>query len=71
MIDLQFLDSNESLFFIDSETLLPAIVEILHMLVANLHILAHLLVLDVRTELLLIANDLLLQSARFFHQVFV
>ena len=41
------------------------------MIIANLHILAHLLVLDVRAELLLIANDLLLQCARFFHQVFV
>ena len=41
------------------------------MIISDLDILTHLLVLDVRAELLLVPNDLLLQSARFFHQVFV
>ena len=41
------------------------------MLITDLHILAHLIILNVGAELILVANDLLLQSSRFFHQVFV
>jgi len=71
VLDLELLDPQESFLFIDSEAFFPTNVEVLHMLIANLHVLVHLFVLDVRSKLILIYNDLLFDGSDFLHQILV
>ena len=71
VIDLEAVDFLERLFFILLETLLPGAVEILQVLLADLHVLAHLVLLDVDAQLVLEPDYLGLEQAHFLHQVFV
>ena len=71
MLDLQALHLFESLILILCEAVLPASVEVCHMLLANLNILPHLLTLDVLSKLLLEGDDLGLKEPNLLHQVLV
>ena len=71
MIHLQVLNPLQSLLLVLLEAILPIVVEVLHVLVADLHIFAHLRLLNVRSELVLIRDDLSLQEPHLFHKVLV
>ena len=71
VIDLEAVDFLERLFFVLLETLLPGAVEVLQVLLADLHVLAHLVLLDVDAQLVLEPDYLGLEQAHFLHQVFV
>ena len=71
MVHLQVLDPLESLLLILLEAVLPLVVEVLHVLVADLHIFTHLSLLNVRSELVLIGDNLSLEEPDLFHKVLV
>ena len=57
VVNLQVLNLLERLLLVGLEALLPALVEILHVLLTDLNVLAHLGTLDVSAELVLVAGD--------------
>lgn len=71
VLDLQVLDPDQRLVFVFLEFELPVIVEVLHVLVADLHILAHLRDLDVGSQFVLVLNYLGLQETDLFHKILV
>ena len=71
MINLQVLNPNQCFVFIVLESLLPVSVEVLHLLLADRHVLGHLRVLDVLAKLILECYNISLEKAHFFHQILV
>lgn len=71
MINLQVLDFLKRLLFVNGETLLPSLVEVLHVLLTNLNILAHLRSLDVSAQLVLVVSDFSFKESDFLHEVLV
>ena len=71
MLDLEVLDSFESLKLTLVELLFPAAIEVLHLLFADVDILLHLSPLDVRAERILVSHDLSFNESNFFHEILV
>lgn len=71
MFDLQVLNLNQSFLFVDLKAVLPLFVEVTHQLFADLHVLFHLRLLDVGTQVILVKDDFSLKQSHFLHQVFV
>ena len=71
MLDLEPLHLLERLFFIQGEFLLPRAIEVLHMLLTDLDVFAHLSLLDILSHLILEHDDLGLQEPHLLHQVLV
>ena len=71
MVDLKALNFFQRLLLVDLEALLPCVIEFLHMLFTDSHILSHLSALDVGAEFVLILDNLILEKADFLHQVLV
>lgn len=71
VINLQVLNLLKRFLFVNGETLLPSLVEILHVLLANLNVLSHLCSLDVSPQLVLIAGDFSFKESDFLHEVLV
>ena len=71
MVQLKFLDFSQRVNFKLLELLLPLDVEVLEHIIANLDIFFHLSALDVKSQLVLVGDDLLLEESHLLHEVFV
>jgi len=71
MGELELLNLVERLLLKVLELVLPSNVKVLEVLVTDLNVFLHLLLLNVRAEFILVANDVSLESSDFFHEVLV
>jgi len=71
VLDLKALNFLERFFLIILELIFPSTVEVLQVLMANFHILPHLVLLDVLSKVLLELHDRSLELPDFFHQILV
>ena len=71
MVQLKFLDFSQRVNFKLLELLLPLDVEVLEHIVADLDVLLHLGALNVESQFVLVADDLVLQKPHLLHEVFV
>jgi len=68
---LEIVNFVKCFLLVQLEALLPAFVELLHVLLANGDVLAHLSVLDVGAQVVLEGNDFSLEQSHLFHQVLI
>ena len=71
MGNLQVLNPDKSVVLVLLELQLPIVVEVLHMLLTNRHILSHLRRLNVLAKLVLEVDNFSFQQAHFFHKILV
>lgn len=71
MLDLQRLDFVKCFDLIIFEVPLPTTIEVLHVFLADLNVLSHLVPLNVLAQFILERNDLYLQKSHFLHKILV
>ena len=71
VLHLEVLNLLKSFFLVGCEVLLPHVVEVLHVLLSNSDVLAHLSILNVCSEVVLEGANLGFEQSDFLHQVLV
>jgi hypothetical protein len=71
VLNLEVVNFVKCLFLVQLESLFPALVKVLHVLLTDGDVLAHLIVLDVGAQVVLEGNDFRLEQSHLFHQVLV
>ena len=71
MRNLQVLNPNQGIVLVLLELQLPIVVKVLHMLLTNRDVLAHLRCLNVLAKLVLEVDNLGFQQAHLFHKILV
>lgn len=71
MVVFQVLYAHQAFLLVFFELLLPLSVKFLQLFITNINILAQLILLNVRSQLVLVLVDVGLEEAHLAHQVFV